>query len=274
VSRPATRLPVDDFYVADDLPPQQGDILLGAVARVIAKDSFSPARWAALDEALSPALGAQRVPGGRDIPAVHVAAGRALVMVTTHDYGLDKEFNARYEHLVATGVGRDRALADAESANELDRSFQVSPLIDPTAVTVDGRAVPPDQLLAGKVIGYLPVPELILDGIVVVPASVVDLGYRATIDRMSYAARVCCVSETARRQLRYAMARLDVLRTPTLETDLAQAVGQSITKARVSKRDPIVVEVTLADGSRLDLLAQPGSPPPGPVSRSARSARR
>jgi hypothetical protein len=266
----------DAFYSTRDEPPQQGDILLAAVARVVADDDFTPPRWTVLDEAVAELLPATG-PAGGSLPALRVAGGRALVMVTSHDCGLDKEFNAVVTALTSPDhdppMSEEQAMAAAEARLDLDRTFQASPLLDPATVEVAGTPVDPALLLSGHVIGYLPVPELVVRGRILVPASVVDLGYRVTLDRLAYRARLTCVSEAARERLRYALARLDVLRTPTLEAQLSAAVGQQITRARVSKKNPLVVQLTLADGHVLELLSRPGSPPAGPRSRTRRSVR-
>lgn len=273
MSGPGSKIPADQFYVSGDPPPQQGDILIGTVARVVAEGDLHPIRWAGLDQAVG-----ELMPAGPDVPALRVAAGRELVMVTTHDCGLDKEFNARVRRTVASGADEHDAIADAEAASELDRSFQVSPLVDPGLVTVDGTPVSRDLLMAGKVVGYLPVPPLVGGGLdgdqALIPESVVDLSYRATVDRLAYTARITSVSESARQALRYSLARLDALRSPLVELELAAAVGQRIQKARVAKRNPLVVELTLEDGSVLRLLKQPGSPEPGGPSRTAASTSR
>lgn len=269
-----TRLSAQDFYSPADQAPQQGDILVGAVSRIVADDGYTPPRWQALDEG-SALLAQESAAGDVVVPALRVAAGRALVMVCTHDCGLDKEFNAAVDAL-ATRAGDDsipehRAMAVAEARADLDRAFTVSPLVDPATVTVAGVPVDRGLLMSGRIVGYLPVPELRIGDTVVVPESVVDLAYRATIDRLAYTARITCISEQARNLLRFAMAKLDVLRTPSLEMELSAAVGQKITSAAVSKRNPLVVQLQLADGSVLELLAKPGSPAPSPVSRSRRS---
>lgn len=67
--------------------------------------------------------------------------------------------------------------------------------------------------------------------------------------------------------------RLDVLRTPSLEIQLSAAIGQQITSAKVSKRNPLVVELALADGTTMHLLKQPDSPPPSSRTRTNRSVR-
>ncbi|MHB1711711.1 MAG: hypothetical protein ACYCV7_09945 [Acidimicrobiales bacterium] len=263
----------DEFYSTADEAPQQGDIFLAAVARIVADDDFTPQRWRELDEVhaeLAPPLPA----GALTLPALRVAAGRALVMVTTHDCGMDKEFNAVVDALVdpvGPGLEEAAAVVAAEERVDLDRSLQVSPLIDPATVEVSGIPVDQGLLMSGRIVGYLPIPALVIDGTTLIPEAVVDLNYRTTLDRLAYAQRLSCVSETARERLRYALARLDVLRTPTLEAQLSDAVGQRVVKARVHKKNQLVVQLTLEDGSVLELLKRPGSPPAGPTSRTRRS---
>jgi diadenosine tetraphosphate (Ap4A) HIT family hydrolase len=76
------------------------------------------------------------------------------------------------------------------------------------------------------------------------------------------------VATAIRREL---VARLDVPRTPVLESELGAALGQAVVKATVHKRNPLIVALTLEDGSVLELLKKPGSPAPGPRARSRRS---
>lgn len=258
-----TRLAAGQFYSTLDEAPQQGDILLGAVTRVVGEDRFSPSRWRALDEytvTLAPSLTAGRA----ELPPLHVTGGRALVMVCTHDCGLDKEFNVVIDR---EQLDDEADIARVEARDDLDRTFTVSPLVAPESVTVAGEPVDRSALMAGRVIGFLPVPELVVAGRVIIPESVVDLTYRATLDRLAYTQRLTCVSESAREGLRYALARLDVLRTPTLEQQLSDAVGQSIQSVKVSKKNSLLVQLRLADGTTLELLQKPGSPRPGPPSR-------
>jgi hypothetical protein len=256
-------LSAEQFYRQGNPPPQQGDVLLGAVARVVADDAFAPAHWRALDERVFQTHDEVRR-AERVVPAVRVAAGRALVMVTAHDCGLDKEWNHKVRALIGSGTEEQAARAQSEEDLSLDRSFSVSPLVDPATVEVAGQPVDPGLLRAGRIVGYLPVPELVVDGRRVVPESVVDLNYRSTLDRLAYAERISAISEEGRARLRYGLARLDVLRSPTLTVELSAAVGQEIKAARIAKRNPLVVELTLANGEVLRLLQQPGSPPEGP----------
>lgn len=264
-----TNVAAVDFYSTEDRPPQQGDILLGSVSRVVASDRFAPQHWRTLDEHHSTLASSSRV-GSIDLPALEVVGGRALVMVCSHDCGLDKEFNAVvHRHQ----LDDEAAVAAVEARPDLDRNFTVSPLVAPDAVVVAGEPVDRQALMAGRVIGYLPVPALELNGRVVIPESVVDLSYRATIDRFSYTQRLTCISESARERLRYALARLDVLRTPTLETQLEAVVGQTITSVAVSRKNPLMVDIRLADGTTIQLLQKPGSPPVDPPARTRRSVR-
>ena len=266
-------LPAERFYSTDDGPPAQGDILLGAVARIVDIDDWVPPRWQVLDE-----FHADLAPANETFPALRVAGGRGIVMITTHDCGHDKEFNA----VVARVIEEQRVhendedavaavMAQVETDPRLDRSIQVSPMLDPATVEVAGVQGDQALLMGGRVVGYLPVPPLVVDGQTITPAAVVDLNYRITLDRLAYVQRLSAISEEGRQQLRYALARLDVLRTPTLEADLAAAVGQEVRSAKVDRRNPLVVKLTLADGSTLELLQKPGSPEPGLVSRSRRS---
>jgi hypothetical protein len=261
-----------DYYSRADSAPQQGDILLAHVARVVAGDDFAPPRWQVLEESRAELLPAAPLGGMEVLPALRVVGGRCLVMVTTHDCGLDKDFNSVVDQLVKQeGLSEQEAMSAAEARPDLDRAFQVSPLLNPADVEIAGKVVDQGLLLSGRYVGYLPVPELAVAGQVLVPSAVVDLNYRTTIDRLSYTRRLSCVSEATRERLRYALARLDVLRTPTLESQLSEVLGQVITKAAVHKKNPLLVQLTLQDKTVIELLRKPGSPAPGPVARSRRS---
>lgn len=260
-----------DFYSTIDEAPQQGDILLASVTRVVAGDDFAPPRWTILDEARATLLPERSLTSGVILPTLRVAGGRALVMVTTHDCGLDKEFNAVVADLMTRDenpLSEQHAMTTAEKRIELDRSFQVSPLLHPTTVDMAGKLVDQGNLMSGRIVGYLPVPELVVGGTTIIPASVADLNYRTTLDRLAYPQRLSCVSEATRERLRYALARLDVLRTPTLEAQLSAALGQAVVKAKVHQKNPMVVQLTLEDATVLELLKKPGSPEPGPVGRT------
>lgn len=78
--------------------------------------------------------------GGSSYPALVLAGGRELTMVTTHDCGLDKEFNVVLNQIIKDnpGVDADEVAKDVEQRDDLDRFFQVSPLIDPTTIFIGG----------------------------------------------------------------------------------------------------------------------------------------
>ena len=243
----------DEFFVDRDGPPGQGDILLAGVARLVAEDRYSPRAWDPLDAADVTV----------DIPdrgdPLRLVTGPALVMVTSHDCHFDKEWNRFRNNLIKNGLDEDSATQQANAEDTLDRTFTASPLVFSDDLPVDRG-----NLMAGRLVGYLPVPAA-PDGLV--PEAVADLTYRATLDRLDIA-RVACISPAARAQLRYALARLDSLRATTVGFELEAVVGHHIERVSFPTQQPLFVRLHLDDGSHLDLLQQPGEPADGPA-RSA-----
>ena len=235
----------DDFYEWHE-EPRQGDILLCGVSRIIADDRHSPPQWESLDAHFLEIDDAWET--GRSFG---VAAGIGLAMVTTHDCQLDKEWNQRVRELERTGMLREGAEREAASDVSLDRTLAVSPLVDPSDLR-GGRG----NLLAGKVIGYLPVPTH-PDNLVT--ECVVDLTYQCTIDRLDVA-KIASITEAARKQLRYALIQLDALRTAELGFEVEAVVGRTIQRVEVPGRDPLTVRLQLDDGRVIQLLQQPGTP--------------
>lgn len=237
------------FYEMADGPPKQGDILFAGVSRLMAPDRFTPAAWDALDEHHL------KVPGeGPSRPPLNLATGHALVMVTSHDCHFDKEWNRRVRQLMKDGHEEATASALAESDETLDRTFTASPLLDPVNLEVDHG-----NLMAGRILGYLPVPASD-DGLV--PEAVVDLTYRCTLDRLDIV-RLACVSNEVRAQLRFALARLDSLRSPEIGFRIEEVIGKEITNVVIPKSNPLLVEFHFGDGTKIKLLQQPGEPGPG-----------
>jgi hypothetical protein len=187
-------------------------------------------------------------------------SGFGLVMVTSHDCQLEKEWNRRRSELLALGQSEDDAEAAATADDSLDRSVVASPLIDPDDLTTVDRG----NLLGGHIVGYLPVPAS-LDGHI--PECVVDLTYRCTVDRLDVV-RVTSLTALARSQLRYALVRLDALRTPHLGFEVETVIGHRIEGATVPKKDPLTVRLQLDDGRVIELMQQPGEPP-GPSARTS-----
>jgi hypothetical protein len=235
----------DDFYEWHD-EPRQGDIVLCGVSRIIAADRHTPPQWESLDAHFVQIEDCWD--GGKPL---NLAAGIALAMVITHDCQLDKEWNRRIRELEREGMTTDRAEAAATSDSSLDRTLVVSPLID-TADLAGGRG----NLLAGKVIGYLPVPKH-PDNLV--DECVVDLTYQCTVDRLDVV-KVASIRELARKHLRYALINLDALRAADLGFEIEAVVGRTIQKVEVPGRDPLTVHIRLDDGQVIQLLQQPVSP--------------
>jgi hypothetical protein len=245
-----------DFYAPDAGPLRQGDVLLAGVARLVADDRFTPAAWGRLD-AFDVTIAGARHDGGD----LSLTSGPALVMVTSHDCHFDKDWNRRRTRLIKAGASEEEAERVVEDDESLDRTFSASPLIYPDELGLDRG-----NLISGKVVGYLPVPSH-HDGLV--PDSVVDLTYRATLDRLDVV-RIACVSNVARAQLRYALARLDSLRATSLGFEIEAVVGRHIEKVTISKANPLLVRLQLEGGDTIELLQQPGEPMPGPARTAPR----
>jgi hypothetical protein len=247
-------LPADDFYASMDGPLQQGDILLAGVVRLVATDRYGPPQWDELDDKHTVVHDDR----GDGTPLI-AAAGPALVMITSHDCHMDKDWNRRVRELVKGGMQQDEAERQAELDDTLDRTFQASPL-------VRAEDLPYEQgnLLAGKVVGYLPVPPA-SNGLV--PEAVADLTYRVTLDRLDVR-RVASTSTAARQQLRYALARLDSLRAPEVGFRLEAMVGQRIASADFPSKNPLEVHFLLEDGTIIELLQKPGEPALGPARKN------
>lgn len=235
----------EHFYEWHD-EPRQGDIVLCGVSRITAEDRHSPPQWEALDAhflTIDEAWNGERPLG--------IAAGIGLAMVVTHDCQLDKEWNRRVRELEKEGMPNEEARAAAEADLTLDRTLVVSPLVDPDDLRGDRG-----NLLAGRMIGYLPVPA---HPDRLVSECVVDLTYQCTIDRLDVV-KVASIAEAARKQLRYALIQLHALRTADLGFKVEAVVGRTIQDVEVGGRDPLTVRIQLDDGRVIQLLQQPGSP--------------
>jgi hypothetical protein len=235
----------EDFYEWHE-EPRQGDIVLCGISRIIADDRHSPPPWEPLDAHFIKIDDAWE-PGR----SLGVAAGIGLAMVITHDCQLDKEWNLGVRELERSGMPREVAEQEASSDLFLDRTLVVSPLVDPSGLR-GGRG----NLLAGKVIGYLPVPTH-PDNLV--SECVVDLTYKCTIDRLDVV-KVASITEAARKQLRYALIQLDALRTADLGFEVEAVVGRTLRTVEVPARDPLTVRLELDDGQVIQLLQQPTTP--------------
>jgi hypothetical protein len=243
-------IPADRFYAPQEGPPKQGDILFAGVGRLMAADRFTPPAWDALDE-----HHIDIAADGLSRPPLRLAAGHSLVMVTSHDCHFDKQWNRRVRQLMKAGHEQAEAAAIAEADDTLDRTFTASPLVDPDDLDVDRG-----NLMAGRVLGYLPVP-LSHDGLI--PEAVVDLTYRCTLDRLDIA-RLGCVSNEVRAQLRFSLARLDSLRSPEIGFRIEEVIGKEIAKVAIPNSNPLMVEFEFTDGTTIELLQQPGEPGPEP----------
>lgn len=181
------------------------------------------------------------------------------MMVVCHDCHLDKE-----AHLSARGLmkdlklSEDEAFALAEGDDSLDRHVIVSPVVAIRDLVPAEDTSKQALIRRGRLLGYFP---LLDDEGLGLQDVVVDLGLRATVDRLTLTDRLVSLTDPTRIQLRYSLARMDSLRTPDIGHDLDLALGQKITAILRPDSRRATVSLQLEDGSVLDLLPRPGDTP-------------
>lgn len=183
-------------------------------------------------------------------------------MVVSHDCHLDKELHlaARALRAVAATLTEADAYSRAEADGTLDRHVIVSPLIhlDDLPLTRDPNTR--GLLRAGRIIGYLPVPA---SAGLALPETVADLSHRSTVDRLTLSRRLTSLTDAARLQLRYALARMDSLRTPDIGAELEAALDRRITGVdRPSARRPTLL-LTFDDDTVLEFAVTGDTPQDG-----------
>lgn len=229
----------------------QGDVIIAPIARVTTSVLHTPDRWERVDEHEVRVRRSAHEDGD-----IYLAAGRAVLMVTSHDCHHDKEWNESVRRQVKAGLDQDTAERIADDDETLDRTFQASPLVPLDDFPPNKRS----ELRAGRVVGYYPVSSNYEIGL---PEAVVDLTYRATIDRFAVEERLYCLDHAGRAQLRLCLARFDALRSVNLGAELEAAVGSRIIGVAVQRSNPIEVALTLETGAVIRLLQQPGEPGTG-----------
>jgi hypothetical protein len=182
-------------------------------------------------------------------------------MVISHDCHLDKEFNK----LVRTLRQKEQlplkeAAAIAERDPSLDRFVSVCPVL-PTATFPDQAA----DAAAGHVIDLFHLPA---DEGREWAESVVDLSYRATVDRLFIEHRRLVLSEEARMRLRFAVARAETFRSSEIGFQLEQIINKRIRDVRQDPANPIGLEIETWDGEVVQLVKQPTEPPAGGPQRT------
>jgi hypothetical protein len=227
----------------------QGDLIVAPLARTTSA-FFTPERWDALDEHQI------TIPAKGSHGAIEIFAGRAVLMVTSHDCHHDKEWNEEVRRRMKQGLPQADAESQAESDPTLDRTFQASPVVRLDDFPKNKR----EALQRGQIVGYLPVPD---DSATGLPLSVVDLTYRVTIDRIAIESRIGGLNEVGRAQLRYSIARFDSLRSVSLGFDIERVVGRQISDVQVTKNNVIEISLTLDNGEQLRFLQQPTEPAGG-----------
>jgi hypothetical protein len=239
-------------------PLQQGDVFVtsGMVRIAAGGDAFVPPTWAEF-ETRRLALEPQKA----SLPALDAAGGRALVTVVSHDCQLDKELHHAARALMKADpdLSEDAAYDRAEDDDTLDRHVVVSPLIELAALPLAADPNTAGLLRAGRIVGYLPVPA---QDPILPRDAVVDLSYRATVERNTLTDRLAALSDDARLALRYALARMDSLGTPDIGAELEAAIGLRIMQViRPDAKNP-TIRMRLEDGTAVEMLPRPAVNPP------------
>lgn len=248
--------PLNSPYSVDfSCPIQQGDIFLSGVVRLCSAASpFTPKAWAPFSS-VSNAF----------INGIVDVGGQSLVMVVSHDCQIDKEFNQHAKRLMLAGMSEQEAYDTASQNPDLDRHILVSPLVSPTVLAAE-KLLSEELLKAGKLVGYLP---LVANDSLKLPCSVVDLSYRTCTDRSLLVGRLASLTEEVRIILRYALAKMDSLRSPALVfEELENLVGKKILKVRKSK-DGAGFDFDLEGDETLHFLSPPGDTDKSGHSRAA-----
>ncbi len=248
---------------ASGRPLQQGDVFLtaGAVALTHTGSDFTFGFPQQVRVVLAPAQG--------DAPGLDAVGTRCLVMVVSHDCQLDKELHlaARRLRKENSELTEEAAYARAEDDASLDRNVVVSPVVGLSSISAAGGTVDSSLLSAGRIVGYLPIP---MQPPVMPQEAVVELTVRVTVDRLALSSRVASLTDDARIQLRYALARMDSLRIPDIGEELAAAVGSRIKAVHRPDAKRPTVTIELENGQHLELLPRPAAPPPEGAGRTRR----
>jgi hypothetical protein len=182
-------------------------------------------------------------------------------MVMSHDCHLDKEFNRLVRRLhQKEQLPLKEAAVIAERDPSLDRFVSVSPVL-PLETFPDQAA----DAAAGNVIDLFYLPG---DAGRHWAEAVVDLLYRATVDRLFIEHRRLVLNEDARMSLRFAVARAETFRSSEIGFQLEQAINKRIRDVRQDPGNPIGVEIETWDGAVVQLVQQPTEPPDGGPQRT------
>lgn len=233
-------------------PLQQGDVFVHAVVALSGPDSS----YAPVPTGVGRLASFPTPPD----PALDVVGARCLVIVVSHDCHLDKELNQRAHALMKQDpdLREDDAYARAEADPSLDRNIVVSPVLALGGLPAAADPGTAGLLRAGRMVGYLPLP---MQDPVLAEDSAVDLGIRATVDRLTLTGRLASSTDATRLALRYALAKMDSLRTPDVGAEVEAMIGKQIASVdRPSGKDQHL-RLVMTDESAFDLLPRPAAAP-------------
>lgn len=222
--------------------------------------------WSDIDktvEELSPATATH--------PALGSIGGRSLVMVLSHDCQLDKETSRAARKIMKQNpqMTLEEAFEFAEDDDDLDRFAIVAPIVNIDKIPNRGDTNFTDSIINGTTVGYFTLHD---EPSLAINRMTVDLSYRSTVDVLTLTDRYVSITDAARLQLRYTIAKMDTLRVPTLDANFREAVGQRIIDIQLADKASNIVKLVLEGGKILEVLL-PAAPvdQSGPVRKKARS---
>lgn len=227
---------------------QQGDLVLAPIVRLQA-DAGRSAKWNDFDEAQ---VDIPTPDDAGELLDVVAHSGYGPAMIVSHDCQLDRELSIEAGRLRREDrhLSKAAARAQAELDPELDRFLQVVPLLEVDRVRPDWASIE-----NGTVIGLFPIPAV---GSTALPRPMVaDLCHRSTIDRSLLRGRYKTLSDEARTMLRYALMRLDALRSPDIGFELESIVGRRVVGVSPGQTSPLHVQIELDDDTVIELLHEP-----------------
>lgn len=232
-------------YFADgDTPLQQGDIVLAPVS-YLEREHELVARWAAFSQVVD------RQAVDPILPSFYTVSGYGTCAVVSHDCHMEREFNDKVKELRKEGLSLRDAEASADANPALDRFLSLCPLVEPSHYKASWA-----DISTGRIIGAFPVPPIVNADL---PEMVIDLTYRATVDRHLIVGRIASMAESVRAHLRFALARVDAFRNPRVTPDLEDAIGQRIKSIECKETNPLILVLRLADGKSIELVNQPAA---------------
>lgn len=197
--------------------------------------------------------------GGSPFPDPMIEAWLTPAVIVVDDCVIDKEFNASVEQRIRSGIPEDQAVEAARSDKTLDPLVPIAPILPYEQL----RSANEQAVRQAQSVGYFPVVE----------SAEMDEGYidftrTVPVSRHLLTGPFASMSDPARRVLRWKLAQFYAFRNQSIDEQIMDAVGKTITNVNVvtDHKNRLVVELELDTGaSSLRLRQEPrqSEAPPG-----------